>query len=185
VIGQHDAQAVLADAIAAGRVRIRLQVSGRSMHPTLRSSDRVTIQVLPDRLEPGLVVLARRSRGAGPGQDELVCHRLVDQHLSVNGRPEVVLVGDRHGGIDRVPRADVLGVVTAVERHGRTSRLDSPAARRLGRLVAAITRRRLALEQGLGPGALSRLLHLLCRALLASPVSGRPEEAGTDPQPPA
>jgi hypothetical protein len=32
--------------------------------------------------------------------------------------------------------------------------------------VAAVARRRLALEQRMGPGPIPRLLHLLCRTLL-------------------
>jgi hypothetical protein len=46
--------------------------------------------------------------------------------------------GDALAYVETVPAAAVLGVVTARERRGRRTALDTPRARRRGRLVVAI-----------------------------------------------
>jgi len=175
-----EAHAVLGAALVTDGAPARLCVTGESMRPTLRPGDWITVVAAPARLEVGCLVLARRSarplasdspilKPVSPrhqGPDELICHRLVEQRMDDRGQPEVVLVGDRYGGVDRIPKGDVWGHVSTLEQDGRIYRFDSAATRRLGRLLAAMVRLRLACEQHRGSGPLPHLLHLLCRALL-------------------
>jgi len=104
--------ALLADVVSRG-VPFRFQAHGYSMAPFVRDGDVVTISPLRGPARLGDVV-------AYPGEHGgLVVHRIAARHsgayeIRADGVPDVV---------DVVPRAELLGVVTRVERDGRDVRL--------------------------------------------------------------
>ena len=82
---------------------------------------------------------------APPGR--LFLHRVIERH-----RDRFVAKGDALAFRDVIGRAQLLGKVVAVERHGKVKRLDTVAARRRNRVIAAISPflpRALSLAAGL------------------------------------
>lgn len=116
----------LVEELAARGVSVRLVARGGSMSPWIRDGDVVTVTPRPARL--GDVVGFRRA-GAG----RLTMHRIV------RWAPDGWIVrGDRAEAEDGfLPREEVLGVVTRVERKGRVKYLPCGAA---GAWLARVSR---------------------------------------------
>lgn len=110
-------------ALVAGLLRegtaVRLSVTGHSMTPFVRAGDVLTIEPLGERrLSRGDVVLCAPDR-------RLVAHRIVGWRAGlVRVRGDVAPAEDA-----ALAPADVLGVVTRVERGGREIRFGPRPAR--------------------------------------------------------
>jgi len=118
---------ILRAALESGQ-RVRMPVNGRSMFPFIRDGDVVEIAPLPPAPVIGSVVLARL-----PGERYLL-HRLVARYGSA-----WVLRGDNRSAPDGlVPREDLVGVATRVERNGRVVR---PALGRTGQWIGWLSAR--------------------------------------------
>jgi signal peptidase len=111
---------LLRDLLRDGRT-VRLELTGHSMTPFIRSGDEVTLAPCPrGRPRPGDVV------AYVAGVDRLVVHRIVGRAA---GR--LVARGDVAPSTDPPLRPDdVLGLVTRVERRGRSVRIGLGFERR-------------------------------------------------------
>jgi phage repressor protein C with HTH and peptisase S24 domain len=103
----------LEDLLGRGHV-VRFQADGWSMHPTIRYGETIIVEPLGDSaVRTGDVLLYRHLRSA-------IAHRLVRVTST-----ELVLRGDAADSCDAPVSSDqLLGRVVAVERRGRTVRLD-------------------------------------------------------------
>jgi phage repressor protein C with HTH and peptisase S24 domain len=103
----------LKDLLARGHV-VRFQADGWSMHPTIRYGEMITVEPLGESpVRTGDVLLYRHARTA-------IAHRLVRVTST-----ELVLRGDAADCCDAPISSDqLLGRVVAVERRGRTVRID-------------------------------------------------------------
>jgi phage repressor protein C with HTH and peptisase S24 domain len=134
----------LEDLLGRGHV-VRFQADGWSMHPTIRYGETIIVEPLGDSaVRTGDVLLYRHLRSA-------IAHRLVRVTST-----ELVLRGDAADSCDAPVSSDqLLGRVVAVERRGRTVRLDylsglwssilARALRRLRICRAAIVQIRIGL----------------------------------------
>lgn len=124
-----------------------LEVRGACLAPLVRPGDRVGVGSGEPR--PGRLAVARDAAG------ELVCHRVVRRTSG-----GYVLAGDRSDVEEEHPAASVVGVVSWIERDGRSLRLDGTVGRLLDRALALrvdgvprrfweAARRRLARLRGL------------------------------------
>lgn len=115
--------------LAGSPLPVTITLAGDSMRPLIRRGrDRVTIIPLERRPMIGDVVLFRG------GPDRYVVHRV----WKIEGG-RVQTFGDNCVNPDAwMPLEDVWGLVVRFERFGRSWRLDSDAARRLGRCWMAI-----------------------------------------------
>jgi hypothetical protein len=106
---------------------VTIRARGASMLPFLRDGDLVRIVPRPvGAVLTGDVVCYAAANA-------LFLHRVVD-------RPgHFVVKGDAVTFADVVPAAEVLGLVTAVERHGRVRRMDTRAARLRNRVIASLS----------------------------------------------
>jgi signal peptidase I len=105
---------------------LRLRARGGSMLPFLRDGDLVVIRPAPaSEIRIGDVLCYEPPAGG------LCLHRVIARE-----KRGFVTRGDALAYVETVPDAAVLGLVTAVERRGRVKRLETPAARRQGRLIA-------------------------------------------------
>jgi hypothetical protein len=105
---------------------LRLRARGGSMLPFLRDGDLLVIRPAPaGEVRIGDVICYEPAPGG------LCLHRVIARE-----KRGVVTRGDALAYVETVPDGAVLGLVTAVERRGRVRRLDTPAARRRGRLIA-------------------------------------------------
>jgi len=103
---------LLADLLRGG-TPVRLEVTGHSMSPFIRSGDVVTIEPLSGR-SPALGEVVALAAGG-----RLLVHRLVGRD-----RGQALCRGDVASGADPVASLDdLLGRVTRVERGGRRVRL--------------------------------------------------------------
>lgn len=102
-----------------------LPVSGRSMRPRLARGTRILVAPAA-RVRPG-DLLAYECEGA------IVCHRVVGR------RGDVLLTRADHcgAGPELVTRAQIVGVVVALERGGFVVDLTTPARRALAMVAAA------------------------------------------------
>jgi signal peptidase I len=109
---------------------IQLRVTGSSMLPTLWPGDLVRIESRQfARLAPGEVVFYLR-------EGRLYLHRLVAKR-EIGRDPLLITRGDAMPADDPpVPRSALLGVATAVRRHGQWVQLPSTRSL-LGRMVAS------------------------------------------------
>lgn len=107
----RDLMPVVRAALARGQ-HVRMTVYGRSMFPFVRHGDVVEIAPMPDAPVLGTVLLVRLK------DERYRMHRVVAQHGA-----RWLLRGDNHDRPDDfVTRENLLGVVTRVERNGRTVR---------------------------------------------------------------
>ncbi len=112
--------------------------------------------MLPFLLD-GDVVVVRPAAAAEIGIGDVICYEPPSGGLCLHrviAREErgFVTRGDALTYVEVVPDAALLGVVTARERHGRRAALDTPPARRRGRVIAAVApliARLLPLARGL------------------------------------
>jgi hypothetical protein len=113
VRGSDDLRRSLAADLLRGGSPVRLEVTGHSMSPFIRSGDVVTIEPLSGR-RPALGEVVAVAPASG-----LLVHRLVGWD-----RGRALSRGDVAAGTDPVtPPENLLGRVTQVERGGRRVRL--------------------------------------------------------------
>ncbi len=121
------------------------------MLPWLRDGDLVEIRPAPPAgVRIGDVLCYEPSPG------RLTLHRVV-----ASDECGFVTRGDALAYVEDVPAASVLGVVVAVERGNRVRRLDTPAAHRRARVVAAVSPALARLLPGVR--ALRRAWRAVCR----------------------
>jgi hypothetical protein len=125
--------AELAGALLRDAVSVQFRARGRSMEPSIRDGDLVTVAPLDGRPRRGDVLLA----AAGNGR--VLLHRCVGTRRGSDAL--VRLRGDATlHTTDTLPAESVLGRAVA-RRHGnRTTRLDTPACRLLGLARAGLRR---------------------------------------------
>jgi hypothetical protein len=98
--------------------------------------------MLPFLLD-GDVVVIRPAAGAEIRVGDVICYEPPSGGLCLHrviAREErgFVTRGDALTYVEVVPEAAVLGLVSARERHGRRTALDTPPARRRGRVIAVV-----------------------------------------------
>src|SRR5574337_1632039 len=107
---------------------VRFQAKGASMFPTIDDSETVVVEpVAPSHVKRGDIILYRRHGG-------MIAHRVVCIARTKQRAltPVLTLRGDASDFPDEpVEVSRVLGKVVAVERDGRSVRLDSRSATRL------------------------------------------------------
>jgi hypothetical protein len=120
------------DALAVQSLRrgttLRLRARGASMLPFLLDGD---------------VLVVRPAPAAEIGVGDVICYEPPAGGLRLHrvvAREErgFVTRGDALTWVEVVPHAALLGVVTSRERGGRRTALDTPPARRRGRVIAAV-----------------------------------------------
>ena len=120
------------DALAARSLRLgttlRVRARGGSMLPFFLDGD---------------VLVVRPAAAAEVRIGDVICYEPPSGGLCLHrvvAREErgFVTRGDALTYVEVVPDAALLGLVTACERHGRRIALDTPPARRRGRLIAAV-----------------------------------------------
>jgi hypothetical protein len=130
---------VCRDVLSRGSA-LRFRATGRSMHPTIRDGENITVVAVPAaRMAPGDIVLYR-------GETGMIAHRLIAIERR-DGVMRFIMRGDSHDLPDEpVDGACIFGLVVAVDRSGRRVRLDSRAARlrHLARTAARRARSRIA-----------------------------------------
>jgi hypothetical protein len=101
----------LLQAIVSKGASFRFQAKGFSMSPFIKDGDVVTVSPV-FRVSPGIGKVVAFKR---PGTERLVIHRVIGK------RKDVYLTkGDDNSAQDEpVPKTDILGCVTTVERNGR------------------------------------------------------------------
>ncbi len=109
--------------------RLRMKARGGSMMPFLWDGD---------------IVLVTPTEGAGIGVGDVVCYetspgRLFLHRVIARTRDGFVAKGDALAFTDVIDRAQLVGKVVAVERHGRVRRLDTRSARWRNRAIAAVS----------------------------------------------
>jgi signal peptidase I len=116
--------AVLSSELLKTGYRIRFRASGKSMQPTIREGEVISVApVHPLRVKRGDIVLYR-VRG------KVIAHRVIAVDKQVAKSPVFILRGDAAATCDPpVAAAQVLGLVVATERSGRNLDLQSPTAR--------------------------------------------------------
>ncbi len=117
--------------VLAGGGLVRFRADGDSMRPTIRGGEIVTAAPIVDgRIVAGDVLLFR---SAG----RVLAHRVVTIDAT-SREPVVRLRGDGKRGCDGpVDASQIVGRLVAVERDGRTVRLDGTLARLRYRMRAA------------------------------------------------
>jgi hypothetical protein len=147
---------ILRAALERGQT-VRMPVNGHSMFPFIRDGDVVEIALVPPTPTQGSVVLARL-----PGE-RYPLHRLVAQCGTA-----WVLRGDNCGAPDGlVPRENLVGVVTRVERNGRVVRLTLGRA---GQWIGWLSRRGWLLPITRGLYSPQRVAPAILRRLHRLPV---------------
>lgn len=116
--------------IAAGDGYFMMQASGESMLPLIRAGDRLHVRALRQPVQPGELLVYQRPGG-------LTVHRLIRRTLSPDGEPKYRLQGDNALAPDPpVDAQQVIGRVISVYHSQRELRLDTPAWRRIGQMLA-------------------------------------------------
>jgi len=109
--------------------RLRIKARGGSMVPFLRDGD---------------VALVTPTAGSEVGVGDVVCYemppgRLFLHRVIARDRDRVVAKGDALPFTEVVERAQLLGTVVAIERHGRVRRLDTRTAHWRNRAIASLS----------------------------------------------
>ena len=109
--------------------RLRIKARGGSMVPFLRDGD---------------VALVTPTAGSEVGVGDVVCYemppgRLYLHRVIARDRDRVVAKGDALPFTEVVERAQLLGTVVAIERHGRVRRLDTRTAQWRNRAIASLS----------------------------------------------
>lgn len=109
--------------------RLRIKARGGSMVPFFRDGDVALVSPATGRdVDVGDVICYE----APPGR--LCLHRVIARH-----RERLVAKGDALAFTEVIDRAQLLGRVVAVERHGQIRRLDTRAGRWRNRAIAFIS----------------------------------------------
>ena len=107
---------------------VRFRPSGRSMYPSIREGELITVEPVAARdVKRGDIVLYRSERG-------LLAHRVVGssptQSSVLSPQSSLLLKGDASLSCDQpVAAQQILGRVVGVERNGRSVALASPGAK--------------------------------------------------------
>lgn len=121
-------ESVIRSLLESGQA-IRFQARGRSMAPFIRDGDTLTVEpVKPAALRLGAILFCVAPDG------RFLCHRVLD--LKKHGATLTALTrGDAlTGPREVIPETAILGLVVARERNGKSTPLDTPSARLIGRL---------------------------------------------------
>ncbi len=106
--------------------RVRFRPSGRSMYPSIREGELITVEpVVPSDVKRGDIILYRSARG-------LIAHRVVGSSPTQSSvlSPHYFLRGDASLSCDKpVAAQQILGRVVGVERNGRSIALASRGAK--------------------------------------------------------
>lgn len=121
--GPADRLAELSARLLGGGHRVRFRAPGRSMHPTIRDGEAITVApVAAEAVRRGDIVLYRLDRS-------VIAHRVAGIERDAAKGLRFMLRGDACGGRDApVAAGQVLGRVVAVERGGRTQGLYTKRA---------------------------------------------------------
>jgi signal peptidase len=105
---------------------IRFRAPGRSMYPTIKEDETITVQpVAPSAIKMGDIILYRL-------EGVVIAHRVVRIERGEDGGSRFIARGDASGVPDEpVEPAQVLGKVISVERGGRNIGLYSGRAKML------------------------------------------------------
>ena len=105
---------------------IRFRAPGRSMYPTIKEDETITVQpVAPSAIKMGDIILYRLER-------VVIAHRVVRMERGEEGGSRFIVRGDASGASDEpVQSGQVLGKVVSVERGGRSIDLYSRWAKML------------------------------------------------------
>jgi signal peptidase I len=105
---------------------IRFRAPGRSMYPTIKEDETITVQpVAPSDIKMGDIILYRL-------EAVVIAHRVVRIERGEDGGSRFILRGDASGALDEpVEPAQVLGKVVSVERGGHSIDLYSRSAKML------------------------------------------------------
>jgi len=116
---QHSFTDVSTELLRSGQ-GIRFRAPGRSMYPTIKEHETITVQpVAPSRIKRGDIILYRWEQG-------VIAHRVVRIERGAHGGSCFILRGDASGAPDEpVEQAQVLGKVVSVERDGRSIDLNN------------------------------------------------------------
>lgn len=109
--------------------RLRIKARGGSMMPFLWDGD---------------VALVTPTEGKEVGVGDVICYetppgRLFLHRVIARDRDRFVAKGDALAFTEVIDRAQLLGKVVAVERHGKVRRLDTRAARWRNRAIASLS----------------------------------------------
>jgi hypothetical protein len=110
--------------------RFRFRAGGPSMSPFVKSGDVITVR----RLEPKKLHIGDVLAFTHPVTDHLTVHRLIGKQ----GRLHTLKGDNIHLADNGVPAANILGVVTRVQRNGKTVRMGTGLGKRL---IAGLSRR--------------------------------------------
>ena len=121
--GPGDRLAELSARLLGGGHRVRFRAPGRSMHPTIRDGEAITVApAAAGSVRRGDIVLYRLDRS-------VIAHRVAGIERDAAKGLRFMLRGDACGGRDApVAAGQVLGRVVAVERGGRTQGLYTKRA---------------------------------------------------------
>jgi hypothetical protein len=125
--------APLATALLRDGTGLRFRAAGRSMHPTIRDGDLLTVRPIANPgWRRGEMLLCLGSGG------DVVAHRLLRIDRGGGKAVRLAIRGDAAcGACDWIPPESVLGCVTVRERGGRQQSLDRPLPRLVGLIRAA------------------------------------------------
>ena len=95
--------------------KVRFQAPGRSMHPTIREGETITVEPIPSStVKKGDIILYQTG-------NNVIAHRVVRIKKRRNGSPCFILRGDASTICDApVEAGQILGKVTSVERIGHS-----------------------------------------------------------------
>lgn len=125
----------IVDILHQGHCDVPLLVAGGSMIPFLHSGDNVYLNLPPQKLKPGQIILYQRADGS------YVLHRI--QRVRPDG--SLILLGDAQTRRELVQPDQVRAVATAALRSGK--RIDTTS--RLWRFFAVVWRRIVPLRPAL------------------------------------
>lgn len=112
------------------KASLRFQVTGSSMYPFIKNGDIVTVSPPP----AGDMSLGRAVAFVNPRTKKLAIHRIVGKKSD-----SYIIKGDAISSIDGfVPKKDILGCVSRVERGGK----DFPLGLGIGRIMIAFLSKR-------------------------------------------
>jgi signal peptidase I len=141
---------------------LRFEAKGGSMHPFIQDGDIVVVEPAEfSNLRLGEIAFYRVS------DEAVLAHRIV-RKVQQDGIAHLFAQGDAGWGLDGpVSPAQILGRITAIERHGRLIRLDGRGSRWLGLAYSngrVLYRYARAIFGRLAAGGTATLRHIVRRA---------------------
>ena len=104
----------LSTELLGGGKRVRFRAPGRSMYPTIRENEAITVEpVKPQDVKVGDIILYR-------SDESVVAHRVIEIEKGRGDALRFILREDTWGTLDQPVEAEqILGKVVSVERAGR------------------------------------------------------------------